>query len=67
MTALGGTVHVGGTLAEIAEAEAAVWTGKVPERPFLLVAQPSLFDDSRAPDGKHTVMGVHARSVWLDV
>ena len=29
--------------------------GKVPERPFLLVAQPSLFDDSRAPDGKHTV------------
>ena len=54
-TAWGGTVHVGGTLAEIAEAEAAVWEGKVPERPFLLVAQPSLFDDSRAPDGKHTV------------
>ena len=55
MTAWGGTVHVGGTLAEIAEAEAAVWEGKVPERPFLLVAQPSLFDDSRAPDGRHTV------------
>ena len=55
MTAWGGTVHVGGTLAEIAEAEAAVWAGKVPERPFLLVAQPSLFDDSRASDGNHTV------------
>ena len=55
VTAWGGTVHVGGTLAEIADSEAAVWEGKVPERPFLLVAQPSLFDDSRAPDGKHTV------------
>ena len=54
-TAWGGTVHVGGTLDEIAEAEATVWAGKVPDRPFLLVAQPSLFDDSRAPDGKHTV------------
>ena len=54
-TAWGGTVHVGGTLEEIAEAEAAVWAGKVPERPFLLVAQPSLFDDTRAPEGKHTV------------
>ena len=54
-TAWGGTVHVGGTLAEVAEAESAVWSGKVPERPFLLVAQPSLFDDTRAPEGKHTV------------
>ena len=54
-TAWGGTVHVGGTLEEIAEAEATVWVGKVPERPFLLVAQPSLFDGSRAPEGKHTV------------
>ena len=53
-TALGGTVHVGGTLEEIADAEATVWEGRVPERPFLLVAQPSLFDDSRAPDGRHT-------------
>ena len=39
----------------MAEAEATVWAGEVPERPFLLVAQPSLFDDTRAPDGKHTV------------
>ena len=54
-TEWGGTVHVGGTLEEIAEAEASVWSGKVPERPFVLVAQPSLFDDSRAPEGKHTV------------
>lgn len=54
-TAWGGTVHVGGTLEEIAWAEGSVWAGKVPERPFLLVAQPSMFDDSRAPDGKHTV------------
>ena len=51
----GGTVHVGGTLEEISEAEASVWSGRVPERPFVLVAQPSLFDDSRAPEGKHTV------------
>ncbi len=53
-TAWGGTVHVGGTLDEIAEAEATMWAGKVPERPFVLVAQPSLFDESRSPDGKHT-------------
>ena len=56
-TAWGGTVHVGGTLDEIAEAEATVWAGKVPERPFVLVAQPSLFDESRAPEGKHTAWG----------
>lgn len=53
--ALGGTVHVGGTLDEISEAEAAIWDNKLPEKPFVLVAQPSLFDDSRAPEGKHTV------------
>ena len=49
-----GTVHVGGTLAEIAAAEEAVARGRAPERPFLLVAQPSLFDGTRAPEGKHT-------------
>ena len=67
MAAWGGTVHVGGTLAEIAHAEATVWEGRVPERPFLLVAQPSLFDDSRAPDGKHTVLGVYSCPARLDV
>ena len=40
---------------EIATAEAAVWRGKNPERPFVLVAQQSLFDPSRAPTGKHTL------------
>ncbi|MGH9429983.1 MAG: phytoene desaturase family protein [Terriglobia bacterium] len=49
-----GTVHLGGTLEEIAAAERAVWQGKHSERPFVLVAQPSLFDSTRAPAGKHT-------------
>jgi phytoene dehydrogenase-like protein len=49
------TVHVGGTMAEVAAAEAAVARGKHPERPFVLVAQPSLFDPTRAPDGRHTL------------
>lgn len=50
-----GTVHVGGTLAEIAEAERITCAGHHPERPFVLVAQPSLCDSSRAPAGKHTL------------
>ncbi len=49
-----GTVHVGGTLQEIALAEREVAEGKVPERPFILLAQPSLFDLTRAPSGRHT-------------
>ena len=48
------TVHLGGTLDEIAAGEAAVWRGEHPERPFVLVVQQSQFDDSRAPAGKHT-------------
>ena len=48
-----GTVHLGGTLEEIADAEAAVWRGEHPERPFVLLAQPTMFDDTRAPEGKH--------------
>jgi phytoene dehydrogenase-like protein len=48
------TVHVGGTLDEIAASEAAVWRGEHSERPFTIVVQPSLFDSSRAPAGKHT-------------
>ena len=53
-TARAGTVHLGGNMAEIAESEAAVWRGHISERPFTLLAQPSLFDPSRAPAGKHT-------------
>jgi phytoene dehydrogenase-like protein len=49
-----GTVHVGGSLAEIAASESAAAQGRTPERPFVLVTQPSLFDDSRAPQGQHT-------------
>ncbi len=48
-----GTVHVGGTLAEIAASEREAWEGKIPERPFLLLSQPTLFDGSRAPAGRH--------------
>jgi phytoene dehydrogenase-like protein len=48
------TVHLGGTLDEIAAAEAAVWRGEHPQRPFVLVVQQSQFDPSRAPAGKHT-------------
>lgn len=49
-----GTVHVGGTLEEIARSEKEVNDGKCPEKPFVLLAQQSLFDLSRAPPGKHT-------------
>jgi phytoene dehydrogenase-like protein len=49
------TVHLGGTLDEIAGAEAQVAGGGHPERPFVLLAQQSLFDATRAPSGKHTV------------
>ncbi|HUR53697.1 MAG TPA: NAD(P)/FAD-dependent oxidoreductase [Gemmataceae bacterium] len=51
---LAGTVHVGGTLDEVADAERAVFEGKHHPRPFVLVAQPSVFDSSRAPAGQHT-------------
>ncbi|HEY41056.1 MAG TPA: NAD(P)/FAD-dependent oxidoreductase [Dehalococcoidia bacterium] len=46
------TVHVGGTFEEIAEAEGEVWKGKHPEKPLVLLAQQSLFDPSRSPEGK---------------
>jgi phytoene dehydrogenase-like protein len=49
------TVHLGGTLEEIAGSEEAVWRGESPSRPYVLVAQQSLFDHSRAPAGKHTL------------
>jgi phytoene dehydrogenase-like protein len=49
------TVHVGGTLPEIAAGEAAAWRGEHPEKPLVLLAQQSLFDPMRAPAGKQTV------------
>jgi phytoene dehydrogenase-like protein len=48
------TVHLGGTFEEIAASEKAVRIGHVADHPFVLLAQPSLFDSSRAPEGKHT-------------
>lgn len=50
-----GTLHLGGTLDEIALSEREVWAGKHAARPYVLVAQPSLFDPSRAPEGRHTL------------
>jgi phytoene dehydrogenase-like protein len=49
------TVHLGGALEEIAASEQAVNSGREAERPFVLIAQPSLFDPSRAPHGKHVL------------
>ena len=49
-----GTVHVGGFLDEMTRAEREVFHGIHPERPFVLTAQQSLFDPTRAPEGKHT-------------
>jgi phytoene dehydrogenase-like protein len=48
-----GTVHIGGTLEEIEASERAPWKGEICEEPFVLLAQPTLFDDTRAPAGKH--------------
>jgi phytoene dehydrogenase-like protein len=50
-----GTIHLGGSMDEIAAAERDVAQGKIPERPFVLVAQQSLFDETRAPRGQHTL------------
>ncbi len=48
-----GTVHVGGTLEEIEASERAPWRREICEKPFVLLAQPTLFDETRAPAGKH--------------
>lgn len=50
-----GTVHVGGTIAEVAESESAVHKGQHPERPFVLTSQPTVCDSTRAPEGKHVL------------
>jgi len=51
------TVHLGATFEEIAASERAAWRGESNERPFVLLAQPSLFDPTRAPEGRHTLWG----------
>jgi phytoene dehydrogenase-like protein len=52
-TARAGTVHVGGRLRDLVASEAAPSKGRIHDRPFILLVQPTLFDRSRAPDGKH--------------
>lgn len=60
-----GTVHVGGTFEEIADSEQAAWDGNPPERPFVLVTQPTLFDAVRAPAGHHTLWAYcHVPEGW---
>jgi phytoene dehydrogenase-like protein len=49
-----GTVHIGNTLSEIAASEQLTHDGRHPEKPFILLTQQSLFDTTRAPEGKHT-------------
>jgi phytoene dehydrogenase-like protein len=49
-----GTVHIGNTFEEIADGEQRIWQGKHSEKPYVLLAQQSLLDPSRAPEGKHT-------------
>jgi phytoene dehydrogenase-like protein len=49
-----GTVHIGNTIEEIALSEKITWEGQHSEKPYVLLAQQSLFDDTRAPEGKHT-------------
>ncbi len=50
-----GTVHLGGSLKEIARSEQMIANNNHPEKPYILLAQQSMFDDTRAPEGKHTV------------
>ncbi|HEV2368488.1 MAG TPA: NAD(P)/FAD-dependent oxidoreductase, partial [Acidimicrobiales bacterium] len=50
-----GTVHIGASYEEIAEALRGVARGRAPERPFLIAAQPTVFDATRAPEGRHVL------------
>ena len=59
------TVHVGGRMEEVAASEAAVAQGKVSDRPFIIAVQPTLFDNSRAPEGKHIAWAYcHVPNRW---
>jgi phytoene dehydrogenase-like protein len=50
-----GTLHLGGSFAEIADSERAAWAGRVHDKPYVLLVQPTVCDASRAPAGKHTL------------
>lgn len=52
-----GTIHIGATLDEISLSERGNWSGIPPERPYVLLAQPTVFDNTRAPQGKHIAWG----------
>lgn len=51
------TVHLSGDIEQVAAAETAVHAGRLADRPFVLLGQPSIVDETRAPDGKHTAWG----------
>ena len=57
-----GTLHIGGTFEEIADSERAAWDGRVHDRPYVLLVQPTVCDPSRAPAGKHTLWGILPRA-----
>jgi phytoene dehydrogenase-like protein len=60
-----GTVHLGGTLEQIAVAEQQIWKGRMPEQPFILVGQQSVADPQRAADGIHPVdVYAHVPANW---
>jgi phytoene dehydrogenase-like protein len=60
-----GTVHIGGTLKEIADSERLNWQGRVSNKPFVLLSQPSLFDPTRCPPGRHTAWAYcHVPNAW---
>ena len=52
-----GTLHLGDSMDEIARSERAAWTGAAADRPFVLLSQPTLFDPTRAPAGRHIAWG----------
>ncbi len=61
------TVHIGGSMEEIAASEAAVSRGKVTGLPFLVLVQPTLFDDTRAPEEKHIAwVYCHVPNAWRE-
>jgi len=53
-------VHLGGTMEEIARSHSAAWAGRIPDPPFVILAQPTLFDRSRSPDEQHHIVWGYA-------